>query len=232
MSSLSILSKQRVQERPRSKCRNKRRLNCCSENNSPVFVSESGYGPALCPPLSCILCFLFGAVLSIHNELHDKLLDVFPCRSEILARVKVVGMLGKVFTDRSSHYETKVGVDVDLADRASCCLAEHVFRDADGIGHLAAVGVDLIDILLDDRGRTVQDDREVGKKLFDLLEYVEAKASWRTCVPWLSDPSGVDARDSRTLRLPTSGEASSDTFTASRCRPGSRYISPPVTWAY
>ena len=70
---------------------------------------------------------------------------------------------------------TDIGVDVDLADGHACSLAQLFLGDTDGVGQLAADGVDLTDVLLGNRGSTVENDGELGKALADLLENIEAK---------------------------------------------------------
>ena len=94
-------------------------------------------------------------------------------RSEVLARVEVLWMLGEVLADRRRHREARVGVDVDLAHRALRRLAELLLGNADRVGELAAVLVDRVDVLLRDAGRAVEDDREAGELLLDGLEDVE-----------------------------------------------------------
>ena len=80
-----------------------------------------------------------------------------------------------MLADRRGHGKAQVGVDVDLAHRALRCLAEHLLRNANGIRHLAAVGVDLLDELRNNGGRAVQNDREARKSLRHFFEDVEAQ---------------------------------------------------------
>ena len=54
-------------------------------------------------------------------------------------------------------------------------LAQLLLGDADGVGHLAAVFVDHLHILLRDGGRAVQHDGEAGQTLGDFLQNVEAQ---------------------------------------------------------
>ena len=72
--------------------------------------------------------------------------------------------------------ETQVGVDVDLADRQlRAASTQLLLGHADGVGHLAAVLVDHLHILLRDGGGAVQHDGEAGQTLGDLLQNVEAQ---------------------------------------------------------
>ena len=103
------------------------------------------------------------------------LLHVVTRRSEVLARIEVTGILGKVLADSSSHREARVTVDIDLADGALGGLAELRLRNADSVRKLAAELVDCINLILRNAGRSVKNDREAGELLFDSLEDVESK---------------------------------------------------------
>ena len=116
--------------------------------------------------------------LVVRAEDLDDLVDVellhrLARRSEVLARVEVLWMLGEVLADRRRHREARVGVDVDLAHRALRRLAQLLLGNADRVGELAAELVDRVDVLLRDAGRAVEDDREAGELLLDGLEDVE-----------------------------------------------------------
>ena len=116
--------------------------------------------------------------LVVRAEDLDDLVDVellhrVARRSEVLARVEVLWMLGEVLADRRRHREARVGVDVDLAHRALRRLAQLLLGNADRVGELAAELVDRVDVLLRDAGRAVEDDREAGELLLDGLEDVE-----------------------------------------------------------
>ena len=78
-------------------------------------------------------------------------------------------------TDGSGHGQTQIGVDVDLADGQAGGLTQLLLRHADGVGHLAAVVVDHLHIVLRDGGRTVQHDGEAGQTLADLLQHIETQ---------------------------------------------------------
>ena len=84
-------------------------------------------------------------------------------------------MLVEELTDGAGHGQTQVGVDVDLADGQAGGLTQLLLRYADGVGHLAAVLVDHLHIVLRDGGRAVQHDGEAGQTLADLLQHVEAQ---------------------------------------------------------
>lgn len=105
----------------------------------------------------------------------NEFLDVGAAVSAVLTRVEVLRMSEEVLADTSRHSEAQVGVDVDLADSGFSSLAELIFRDAYSVIELAAVLVDDLDVLRDDGGSTVQDDRELRDLLLDLSEDVEAE---------------------------------------------------------
>ena len=84
-------------------------------------------------------------------------------------------MLSHVLTDRSSHSQTDVRVNVDLAYSQLSSLTQLIFRNADSIRHLAAVGVYDLYELLRNGGRTVQNDREARQTLDALFQYVETQ---------------------------------------------------------
>ena len=94
---------------------------------------------------------------------------------QILARVKVVGMLGKVLADVAGHGQTDIGVDIDLADGKLGSLTELILGDSDSVGHIAAVLVDHLNKLLGNGGRTVQHDGESGQTLDALMQHVETQ---------------------------------------------------------
>ena len=66
----------------------------------------------------------------------------------VLAGIKLTGLLGKHLADGSGKGQTAIAVDVDLADGALGGLAQLVLGDTYGIGQVATVGVDDVDILL------------------------------------------------------------------------------------
>ena len=107
--------------------------------------------------------------------MRNHVLDSLTSGLEVLAGIEVIGMLSKVLADGRGHCQTDIGVDIDLADSQLGRLAELILRDADGVGHVAAVLVDHLDELLRNGGRTVQNDREAGQTLDALFEYVEAE---------------------------------------------------------
>ncbi len=102
-------------------------------------------------------------------------LDCRTGRPQVLAGVEMAGILGKILADGRGHGQAQVRVDVDLADRHAGRLAQHVLRNADRVRHVAAVGVDHLNIFRDNRAGAVQHDREPGQALFDFLKDVEAQ---------------------------------------------------------
>ena len=84
----------------------------------------------------------------VHNLVDVHLLHVLTSRLQILTWVEVSRMLSKVLTNSSSHGETRVRVDVDLANSALCCLTELILGDTDSIGQLATELVDSCNLVL------------------------------------------------------------------------------------
>ena len=84
-------------------------------------------------------------------------------------------MLVEELPDGAGHGQTQVGVDVDLADSALSGLAELLLGDADGIRHLAAVGVDHLHIVLGNGGGAVEHNGEPGQALDHLVQNVKAQ---------------------------------------------------------
>ena len=118
---------------------------------------------------------LASAAKNVAQLVADELLDVGAGGLEILARVKLVGMFIEEGAHGAGHGKAQVGVDVDLADGELCGLAQLILGHADSVGHLAAVLVDHLDILLRDGGGAVQHDGEAGQSLGDFLQHVEAQ---------------------------------------------------------
>ena len=88
------------------------------------------------------MCELAIASEHIHNLVDVHLLHVLAGGLQILARIEVSRMLSQVLADGSSHGETRVRVDVDLADSALGSLAELLLGNTDGSVELAAKLVD------------------------------------------------------------------------------------------
>ena len=105
----------------------------------------------------------------------DHVLNSLTGGLEVLAGIEVIGMLIEVLTDVACHCKTDIGVDVDLADCELSCLTELLLGDTYCIRHLTAVLVDHLNEFLRYGRRTVKNDRESGKSLDALFEYVEAE---------------------------------------------------------
>ncbi len=69
-------------------------------------------------------------------------------RAEVFAGVELCGLFIEYLTHGSGHSQTAVRVDVDLAYIHSGCLAELLFGNTDGVGKLAAVFVDDVNVFL------------------------------------------------------------------------------------
>ena len=97
-----------------------------------------------------------------------------------------------MLTDRRRHGDADVGVHIDLADRHGGSLAQHILGDTDGVGHLAAVPVDGLDIFLIYGACAVQDDREAGELFRHFLQNVEAKLRLLTGLEFISAVACAD----------------------------------------
>ena len=111
----------------------------------------------------------------LNNLVDVHLLHVLASRLEILTGIEVVRMLSEVLTDGSSHCQTRVRVDVDLADSALGSLAELLLGDTDGVGESTTILVDGGYLVLRYRRRTVEHDGESGELLLDFGEDVECE---------------------------------------------------------
>ena len=107
--------------------------------------------------------------------MRDHVLDSLTGRLEVLTRIKVIGMFGKILPDIARHGETNVGVNVDLADGQLSSFAKLIFRNTDRIGHVAAILVDHLDKFLRNRRGAVKNDRKSGQTLDALLEDIKAE---------------------------------------------------------
>ena len=107
--------------------------------------------------------------------MHIELLHLVAGRSEVLPGIELTGLLIEDLADGGGHCKTAVGVDVDLADSALGSLAELLLGDTDSVRQLATVGIDDVDIFLGHRRRAVENDREAGELLLNLVEDVESK---------------------------------------------------------
>ena len=76
------------------------------------------------------------------------LLHVLTSGLQVLARIEVIGMLSKVLADSSSHSQTAVRVDVDLANSALRSLAELLLGDTYSVGQVTTVLVDSVNLVL------------------------------------------------------------------------------------
>ena len=95
----------------------------------------------------------------------------------VLTRIEVLRMVSQRLTNTSSVSQTRVRVDVDLADSALSSLAELILWDTNSVGELPSVFVDDVDILLRNRRRAVKNDWEARELLLDLCQNVECQ--WR-----------------------------------------------------
>jgi len=95
--------------------------------------------------------------------------------AQVLAGVELGGLLGEDLANGSGHGQTRVGVDVDLANGAGGSLAELLFGDTYGVGELTAILVDDVDFFLGYAGGTVEDDGETGELLHNGVEHVEGQ---------------------------------------------------------
>ena len=106
-----------------------------------------------------------------------ELLHVVASRTEVLAWVEFSWLLSEYLADSCGHCKTAVGVDVDFANCALCCLAELLLWNTDCIGKLATELVDGVNLVLRNLRRTVKNDWEAGKLSHYSVENVECQ--WR-----------------------------------------------------
>ena len=78
----------------------------------------------------------------MYDLVGDHILYCLPGRLQVLARIKMIGMLNEILADIGGHSKTDVGVDIDLADSEFGGLTQLILRNPDGIGHVAAVFID------------------------------------------------------------------------------------------
>ena len=80
-----------------------------------------------------------------------------------------------MLTDSSRHSYTDIGVYVYFADSHFSSLTKHILGDTDSIGHLSAVLIDPLDVILIYRACAVENDRETGKLFADFFKNVKAE---------------------------------------------------------
>ena len=85
----------------------------------------------------------------------------------------------------------------DLADGHLGSLMEHLLRDADGTGHIAAVAVDLRHELLGHRRSAVQHNREAGQTAADLLKDIEPQLGLGARLELIGAVAGADGDGQR-----------------------------------
>ena len=112
---------------------------------------------------------------------------------EVLAGVEVGGILVKILADSAGHRKAQVAVDVDLANGHACGFAEHILRNADRIGHIAAVLVDHFDKLRYNGTCAVQNDREAGQQTLDLFKDVESELRLGAGLELIRAVAGADS---------------------------------------
>ena len=118
---------------------------------------------------------LAGAAQDVDQLVSDQILDVGAGGLQVLAGVELVGVLLKELADGAGHGQAQIGVDVDLTHGQLGGVAQLLLRDADGVGHLSAVLIDHLHILLWHAGGAVEHDGEAGQALGDLLQHIEAQ---------------------------------------------------------
>ena len=115
------------------------------------------------------------AAQNVNDLMSYHVLNSLTSRLQVLARIEMIRMLSHVLTDRSSHSQTDVRVNVDLAYSQLSSLTQLIFRNTDSIRHVAAVGVDDLYEFLRNRGGTMQNDREARQTLDALFQNVETQ---------------------------------------------------------
>ena len=93
-----------------------------------------------------------GSVQDIFNLVLYHRLNCVSARPEVFTRVEVRRIFSDVLADFRSHCQTKVSVNVDLADAVLGRFADHFLRNALRARNVAAVLIALIDKFLQNRG--------------------------------------------------------------------------------
>ena len=138
-----------------------------------------GVPPVLTEPYTDSSSGFSVAAEHIDDLVLDKLLDVFPRGAEVLSRVKLCRVLGKILADRAGHGQTQVRVNIDLAHGQARCLTQLILRHTDRTGHGTAELVDHLYVFLRHGRRAVQHDRETGQPLGDFLKNIETELRLR-----------------------------------------------------
>ena len=116
------------------------------------------------------------AAQDVDQLVADQFLDVGTGGLQVLTGVKLAGIVVEELTNSTGHSQTQVGVDVDLTYGQGSSLTQLLLGNADSVGHLAAVLVDHLHVLLGNGRRTVQNDGEAGQTLGDLFQNVETQS--------------------------------------------------------
>ena len=88
------------------------------------------------------------ATKNLNDLVNIHLLHVLASGLQILTGIEVAGILVEVLADSSSHSQTRVRVDVNLANSALRSLTQLLLGDTYCIGQLTAVGIDGINLVL------------------------------------------------------------------------------------
>ena len=90
---------------------------------------------------------------------------------------KIIGKIYPLFAFSLllGHGQAQIGVDVDLTHGHGSGLTQLLLGDTHGVGHLAAVLVDHLHVVLGHGRGAVENDGEAGQTLGDLLQHVEAQ---------------------------------------------------------
>jgi len=115
------------------------------------------------------------AAENVNELMTNDLLDVCACGFEIFSGVKLIRMLSKELSDGTGHSEAEVRVDIDLTNGKLSSMTELFFGNADSIGHLAAVGVNHLNVILRNGRRTVENDGEVRQSVANLFKNVKTE---------------------------------------------------------
>ena len=113
---------------------------------SPVLSGRNPFPPVT----GASLCFAFAAE-NVYDLVLVESFHLVARRSEIFAGSNSAGLSWKSLRTAAVMARREVGVDVDLADIHLRSLAEFLLRNTDGIGKLAAIFVDGLDIFLRNR---------------------------------------------------------------------------------
>ena len=100
-------------------------------------------------------------------------LNGFSGRPQIFARVEVSRIFSQIFADFRCHGQTKVSIDIDLADAIFGSFPDHFFRNTLCTGHVTTILVALVHEFLQYGRSTVEYQRCIRQQAVNGLQTLE-----------------------------------------------------------